>query len=436
MLAGKRPIDGTTPIAMAYAGHQFGNWVPSLGDGRAIQIGEAQARSGELLSIQLKGAGPTPFSRQGDGRAAVGPVLREYVLCEAMHALGIPTTRALAMVKTGEPVYREQVEPGAILARVAVGFVRVGTFQYFASRGMGDSVRVLADYVIERRYPEAASAKNRYLALLDSVIEVQANLIAQWMLVGFIHGVMNTDNMSIMGETIDYGPCAFLDSYDPAKVFSSIDRNGRYAYHQQPGIGLWNLTRFAETLLPLLADEEDAAVELAKESLDKFSNAFDRVYNEGLFRKLGLREPSDRGREVTSQLLDAMAQENADFTLTFRRISELGLEASEKDADARSLFDDPASFDSWLPAWRAQLREEHSIDEDRIAAMLAANPLYIPRNHRVQQAIEALVVAGDRGPFDALLAVTARPFEDHPKHPGYELPPAEDEIVHQTFCGT
>ena len=423
ILAGNRPLKDAAPIAMAYAGHQFGNWVPSLGDGRAIQIGEAVDREGVPRGIQLKGAGPTPFSRNGDGRAAIGPVLREYVLSEAMSALGIPTTRALAMVTTGETVYRERPEPGAILTRVAAGYVRVGTFEYLAARGMNDEIRSLANYVIEHRYPEIAQSENPYRALLESVIEVQADLIARWMLVGFIHGVMNTDNMSIMGETIDYGPCAFLDAYDSAKVFSSIDRNGRYAYSQQPAIGLWNLTRFAETLLPLLAADEGVAVESAKEALERYGGRFQFIYDEGLRRKLGLAQSTEASRELASGLLGAMAEQGADFTLTFRLLSDLRLEDSEGDHSVRALFEDPDVFDRWAQDWRAQLRAEGTTDATRIEGMRSVNPLFIPRNHRVQQAIDALVENADSGPFEDLLAVTAHPFEEDSDRAEYAAPP-------------
>ncbi len=439
-LAGNRRLGNAVPLAMAYAGHQFGNWVPSLGDGRALLIGETVDTRGVRRDLQLKGSGPTPFSRRGDGRAAIGPVLREYVVSEAMHALGIPTTRALAMVTTGETVLRERAEPGAVLTRVAQGFVRVGTFEYFQGRGQTDLIRALADYVIERRYPEAAEARNPYRALLDRVIECQADLIARWLLVGFIHGVMNTDNMSIFGETIDYGPCAFLDGYEASKVFSSIDRDGRYAYDQQPGIGLWNLTRFAETLLPLLADDEEAAIESAKEALGAYAARFQRSYDEGLCRKLGLPCDGGRGddaaRDVARGLLDTMAAQRADFTLTFRGLGSLRRDDVGGDAAIRSLFEDPAAFDGWVTTWRALLVREGVEDGPRIEAMRATNPAFIPRNHRIEQAIRALVDHADEGPLDALLEVTGRPFDEHPDHAEYAAPPAEHEVVHRTFCGT
>jgi len=436
LLAGNRLFDDLEPLAMAYAGHQFGNFVPSLGDGRAVLLGEVVDRDGVRRDIQLKGAGPTPFSRRGDGRAALGPVLREYVLCEAMFALGVPTTRALAMVTTGERVARERAEPGAILTRVSAGHVRVGTFQYFYAREMTDSVRALADYVIDRQYPDLAGAQNPYRALLDAVIKRQAELIARWLLVGFIHGVMNTDNMSIMGETIDYGPCAFMDEYDASKVYSSIDQTGRYAYNQQPGIGLWNLTRFAETLLPLLADEEDAAVESAQEALGAYSSRFQNHYNEGLCHKLGLAAVNEANSELAAGLLESMATNRADFTLTFRRLSELSRDDLASDTRVSALFEKPEAFDAWARRWRDRLAVEDRDDAKRRSEMRAINPAFIPRNHRIQQAIDAASHEENLRPLDNLLAVTSRPFDDHPELADYALPPEPHEVVHQTFCGT
>ncbi|MEM7413466.1 MAG: YdiU family protein [Myxococcota bacterium] len=440
VLAGNQPAEGVPPLAMAYAGHQFGNWVPSLGDGRAILIGEARDRDGALREIQLKGAGRTPFSRAGDGRAALGPVLREYVVSEAMQALGIPTTRALAMLTTGDSIVRDTVQPGAILARVSAGHVRVGTFQYFHARGMTDHVRALADFVIERRYPEAAESAaphGPYRALLDRVIAAQADLIARWMLVGFIHGVMNTDNMSILGETIDYGPCAFLDEYEPGKVFSSIDHGGRYAYAQQPNIGLWNLTRFAETLLPLLDESEEAAVEAAKDALEAYAPRFEQTYRTRLLRKIGLEMPNEENLDVASRLLERMAEQQANFTLTFRRLCDGVVDTPPKDVDAgpRSLFADPSGFDAWAADWRQRLRTEGRDADQTRAEMRATNPAMIPRNHRVQQAIDA-ATEGNLGPLDDLWTVTTKPFEDHPGLSQYADPPEPHERVHATFCGT
>lgn len=432
MLAGQAIAPGSEPIAMAYAGHQFGNFVPQLGDGRAILLGEVVDRSGRRRDIQLKGAGRTPWSRGGDGRAALGPVLREYLVSEAMAALGIPTTRALAAVATGEPVIRETVLPGAAIARVAASHIRVGTFQYFAARGDTDGVKRLADHVIARHYPAAAESHAPYRALLDAVIAAQADLIARWLLVGFIHGVMNTDNMSVAGETIDYGPCAFMDHYDPATVFSSIDRQGRYAYGNQPSIGLWNLTRFAETLLPLLADDEKAAIAQAEEALGAYAPAFQAAYHAGLLRKLGLGAERDGDMTLITDLLGALAANQVDFTSFFRRLSHT---PREGDAEpVRELFVDPTVADALLERWRARLGDES--DADRMAAMQAVNPAFIPRNHRVEAMIQAAVERDDFGPFEEMLAVVTRPYEDQPQAALYARPPEPHERVLATFCGT
>ena len=345
---------------MAYAGHQFGYFVPQLGDGRAILLGEVVARDGVRYDIQLKGSGPTPFSRRGDGRAALGPVLREYIVSEAMAALGVPTTRALAAVTTGERVLRETALPGAVLTRVAASHLRVGTFQYFAARGDTEGIRRLADYAIARHYPEAAQAKQPYRALLDGVIARQAHLVAQWMLLGFIHGVMNTDNTSISGETIDYGPCAFMEAYDPATVFSSIDHQGRYAYGNQPRAALWNLTRLAEALLPVLEQEtgsEEAALASANEALAAFEPQFEAARSAGLRRKLGLFTEREGDAALAEDLLERMAANRADFTLTFRRLCDAAA-GPEGDAGVRALFADPGAYDSWAAAWRRRLNEE------------------------------------------------------------------------------
>src|SRR5947209_3214137 len=341
ILAGKRIPDGAEPIAMAYAGHQFGHFVPQLGDGRAILLGEVIDADGVRRDIQLKGSGPTPFSRRGDGRAALGPVLREYIVSEAMAALGIATTRSLAAVMTGESVLRETALPGAVLTRVASSHIRVGTFQYFAARGDTDGVRQLADHAIARHYPDAKSAMRPYHALLEGVVARQADLVARWLLVGFIHGVMNTDNCSISGETIDYGPCAFMDQYDPAQIFSSIDEQGRYAYANQPRIALWNLTRLAECLLPLFSDNQEQAIEQAQFILAEFAETFTAAYQAGLREKLGLFTARDGDPALVQDLLDTMAKNQADFTLTFRRLSDAD------DDSARAQFTDPAAFDEW-----------------------------------------------------------------------------------------
>src|SRR5215212_6951296 len=344
ILAGKRLPEGADPIAMAYAGHQFGHFVPQLGDGRAILLGEVIDRDGVRRDIQLKGSGPTPFSRRGDGRAALGPVLREYIVSEAMFALGIPTTRSLAAVTSGERVQRETMLPGAVLTRVASSHVRVGTFQFFAARGDTEGVRLLADYVIARHYPAAAEAEQPYRALLEQVVAAQADLIARWLLVGFIHGVMNTDNMSIAGGTIDYGPCAFMDAYSPATVFSSIDHMGRYAYANQPRIAHWNLTRLAETLLPLLSEEQDQAVAQAQEALSSFAPRFEAAYHGGLRRKLGLFTEREQDPALAGDFLQAMAENQADFTLTFRRLCDAAA-GPDHDGAVRDLFVDPTAYD-------------------------------------------------------------------------------------------
>ncbi len=435
VLAGNRVLDGAEPLAAAYAGHQFGGFVPQLGDGRAILLGEVLTGDGSRRDIQLKGAGPTPFSRRGDGRAALGPVLREYVVSEAMAALGIPTTRALAAVATGETVRRETMLPGAVLTRVASSHIRVGTFEFFARRGDVEGVRLLADHVIARHYPDAAHARHPYRALLDAVIGAQAGLIAQWLLVGFIHGVMNTDNMSVSGETIDYGPCAFLDRYDPEAVFSAIDDRGRYAYGNQPAIGQWNLTRLAECLLPLLSEDTGAAVAEAEEALSAYAASFETAYAAGLRRKIGLPTEREGDAALGRDLLTAMSANGADFTLTFRRLSDAAL-GPENDPDVRTLFADPGAFDGWAARWRQRLGRQSADGPARRAAMRAVNPAFVPRNHRVEAVIRAAVEADDFGPFEELLTVLSKPFDDQPAFGHYAEPPRDDERVYQTFCGT
>jgi serine/tyrosine/threonine adenylyltransferase len=435
ILAGKRIPDGADPIAMAYAGHQFGHFVPQLGDGRAILLGEVIDADGVRRDIQLKGSGPTPFSRRGDGRAALGPVLREYLVSEAMAALGIPTTRSLAAVVTGESVMRETPLPGAVLTRVASSHIRVGTFQYFAARGDTEGVRRLADHVIARHYPHAANAERPYHALLEGVIARQAQLIARWLLIGFIHGVMNTDNSSISGETIDYGPCAFMDQYDPATVFSSIDAQGRYAYANQPRIALWNLTRLAECLLPLFSGEQDKAIEEAQLVLGGFAEAFTAAYQAGLRNKLGLFTARDDDPALAQDLLDAMAKNQADFTLTFRRLSDAALDPGG-DAEVRQLFADSTAYDEWAARWRQRIGDEPQAPLARQAAMHAVNPAFIPRNHLIEAVIDAAVNRDDFAPFEELLQVLSKPYEDQPALAGYAEPPEPHQRVLQTFCGT
>jgi uncharacterized protein YdiU (UPF0061 family) len=435
VLAGNRIPDGAEPLAQAYAGHQFGNFVPQLGDGRAILLGEVVAPDGRRRDIQLKGAGPTPFSRRGDGRAALGPVLREYIISEAMHALGIPTTRALAAVATGEYVFRETALPGAVLTRVAASHIRVGTFQYFAARQDLEAIRTLADHVIARHHPDAAAAENPYRGLLAAVCTAQADLVARWMLVGFIHGVMNTDNVTISGETIDFGPCAFMDAYHPGTVFSSIDQGGRYAFGNQPRIAIWNLTRLAEALLPLLAEDQDAAIEQAQRILAGFAERFQAAWEAGLARKIGLTQPRKGDAALAQDLLERMAENEADFTLTFRHLAEAAADPAA-DAALRGLFADPAAFNAWAPRWRARLAEGDVAPEARRAAMRAANPAFIPRNHQLERAMAAAVQSDDLRPFETLLEVLGRPFDDQPGREEYGLPPKPEERVLATFCGS
>ncbi|MEQ1953442.1 protein adenylyltransferase SelO [Mesorhizobium sp. CN2-181] len=435
VLAGNASVKNVQPLALAYAGHQFGNFVPQLGDGRALLIGEAIDRGGKRRDIQLKGSGRTRFSRGGDGRAALGPVLREYVVSEAMAALGIPTTRALAAVSTGEMVFREGAVPGAIFTRVAASHLRIGTFQYFAARGDHEALKALADYAIERHYSEAAAAETPYLALLENVVAAQARLVARWMLVGFIHGVMNTDNMSISGETIDYGPCAFMDSYHPGTVFSSIDAGGRYAYANQPRIAVWNLARLAEAMLPLLAASEDEAVALAEAVLKKFQATYDGVFHKGLRRKLGLSAEHPEDLPLAAGLLEVMSANEADFTLVFRGLGD-DFAAVPGEGGTRKLFKRPEEFDGWAVRWKERLAREPEFDVGRQEMMRSVNPKYIPRNHRVEEVIRAAVDRSDFSPFEELLSVLARPFDEQPAHSAYVDPPKPEERVLETFCGT
>ncbi len=435
MLAGNRFPEGAEPIALAYAGHQFGNFVPQLGDGRAVLLGEVIDQTGKRRDIQLKGSGATPFSRRGDGRAALGPVIREYVVSEAMAALGIPTTRALAAVSTGEPVYRETVLPGAVLTRIAASHIRVGTFQFFAARSDEAAVKALADHAIARHYPQASEAENPYIALLDAVIGAQVSLVARWLGVGFIHGVMNTDNCAISGETIDYGPCAFMDAYHPAKVFSSIDQQGRYAYANQPGIAQWNLARLAEALLPLLAPDRDAGVKLAQEMIAGFRPRFETAYLDVLRAKFGFLSGEDGDGDLMQDFLDRMAEGEADFTRTFR---VLNTAANDGDADkaVRAEFIDPMLYETWAPRWRARLDREAGKAEERAKTMRRANPAFIPRNHQIEAAIRSAVESADFTLFHRLNKVLAKPFDDQPEHIDLQQAPLNEERVTRTFCGT
>jgi uncharacterized protein YdiU (UPF0061 family) len=437
VLVGNAIPEGAQPVAQAYAGHQFGGYSPRLGDGRALLLGELLRPDGGRVDLHLKGSGRTPFARGGDGRAAVGPMLREHLISSAMHALGIPTTRALAVVATGEQVRRETMLPGAVLARVAASHLRVGTFQYAAASGDVDLVRRLADHAIERHHPQAADAPNRYLGLFDAVLDAQASLVARWMLVGFIHGVMNTDNTTISGETIDYGPCAFLDAFDPATVFSSIDHAGRYAYGNQPSIVQWNLARLAEALLPLIDDDQDAAVEAATAVLQDLPDRFATAWRAGMRTKLGLRTEADGDAELFDDLLRTMHEGGADHTGTFRALSSL----VRGDAGLiHEWFRDPAAIDEWIERYLARLADDATAEGDDPAAvadaMDRANPAYVPRNHLVEEALDA-ATAGDLGPYHRLHDAVTRPFDVRPGLERYALPaPPELAEGYQTFCGT
>jgi uncharacterized protein YdiU (UPF0061 family) len=435
LFSGNQLPPEANPIAMAYAGHQFGGFVPQLGDGRAILLGELKGRDGALRDIQLKGAGPTPFARNGDGRAALGPMLREYLISEAMHALRIPTTRSLAVVATGEQVFRERPLPGAVLTRVAASHIRVGTFQYFAARGDHDAIRQLLDYVIARHYRDARQAPIPALAVLQAVAQRQAALIADWMRVGFIHGVMNTDNMAISGETIDYGPCAFMDHYHPNTVFSSIDHAGRYAYANQPGIAQWNLARLAETLLPLIDADTGKAIGLATEVLQAFMAQFEAQLFAQMCRKIGLAHGHEADAELINRLFAAMQESAADFTLTFRRLA-LVAESVNAEPTFRELFAQTPGIDDWVRDWRARLANDPQSAAERGASMRRVNPAIIPRNHRVEEALNAASERGDYQPLRRLLEILQHPYDDHPDAGGYERPPQPSERVLETFCGT
>lgn len=435
MLAGNGFPENAAPLSMAYAGHQFGNWVPQLGDGRALLIGELIDQQGQRRDVQLKGSGRTPWSRMGDGRAALGPVLREYILSEAMAALGVPTTRALAAVTTGEMVLREDRLPGGVLTRVAASHIRVGTFQYFYARKDAEAVKMLADHVIERHDPDARQAENPYLAMLEGVQQRQADLIAQWLGLGFIHGVMNTDNMTLSGETIDYGPCAFLDAYDPRAVYSSIDQFGRYAYHNQPSIAHWNLANLAQTLIPLLGKDDEAATAAARGVLDRFPDVFGAAYERVLVSKIGLETLQPGDFDLAQALLVAMANGQADFTNTFRAMAKLPAEPDDADQLFLGQFAQADEAQKWLGQWRARLAKERGDDEARMAAMARINPAIIARNHQVEKAIAA-AYDGDFSIFHHLVDALADPWRERAADDPLTAPPEPDQIVHQTFCGT
>lgn len=427
IFAGNELPEGAFPLAQAYAGHQFGHFT-MLGDGRAVLLGEQITPTGERVDVQLKGAGRTPYSRGGDGRAALGPMLREYIISEAMHALGIPTTRSLAVVTTGEAIQRETLLPGAILTRIASSHLRVGTFEFAAQWGDEDELQMLADYAIERHFPDIVNEDDKYYLFFQRVVARQAELIAKWQLVGFIHGVMNTDNMTISGETIDYGPCAFMDEYDPKTVFSSIDRQGRYAYENQPGIGQWNLARFAETLLPLFHAEQEKAIEMAQATLSYYADEYARHMRAGLRAKLGLFTEEEQDKQLIKRLLNLMENYRADYTntfkaLTFKRFHDMDWFATDE-------------FQQWKKAWEARLQRQPQSKEDVQQLMKKSNPAVIPRNHRVEEALEAAVEQEDFRVLERLLDVLADPYAHTPEQEEFATLPEPSHYPYQTFCGT
>ncbi len=436
VLAGNRLPTGAEPIATAYAGHQFGNWNPQLGDGRAILLGELIAPDGERYDLQLKGAGRSRYSRGGDGRAPIGPVLREYIVSEAMAVLGVPTTRSLAAVTTGDRVMRSIAEPGAIIARIARSHIRIGTCQYFSAKNDLEGLRLLLEHAIQRHYPAAKVAANPALAMLQNVVSRQAQLIAKWQQLGFIHGVMNTDNMLLSGETIDYGPCAFIDNYDPDMVFSSIDHAGRYAFSNQPGIGYWNLGALAQALLPVLNDDPDQAVAMAQHAIDGYKPLYRKAYHNGMASKIGITHYLDDDEALIEELLTTMAEQGADFTLTFRRLAELAHPQPDDAAGISSFFDLGPAFQAWLARWQQRTAADPMTVEQRRETMLAVNPVYIPRNHLVQEVIVAAIDDGDLKPFHQLLEILAQPCTYHREHQRYAMPPRQEQVVRQTFCGT
>lgn len=427
VFGGNQVPEGALPLAQAYAGHQFGHFT-MLGDGRALLLGEQITPTDERFDIQLKGSGRTPYSRRGDGRAALGPMLREHIISEAMHALGIPTTRSLAVVTTGEPVIREREQPGAILTRVAASHIRVGTFQYVSNWGTAEDLRTLADYTLQRHFPDAANDNNRYLRLLQEVIKRQAALIAKWMLVGFIHGVMNTDNMALSGETIDYGPCAFMDTYDPATVFSSIDIHGRYAYGNQPHIAAWNLARFAETLLPLLHAKKEQAIQIAQDAIEDFAELYRSNWLSGMRAKLGLFNEDTEDESFVEGLLSMMHKYGADYTNTFSALTF--------DRHSETVLNGTPEFSEWHEQWQARLDSQQESRDSAHQLMRDSNPAVIPRNHRVEEALDAAVKKGDYSVMERLIAALAVPFAHSPEQAEYSALPEPSACRYQTFCGT
>lgn len=426
LLGGNAVVEGSTPIALAYAGHQFGNFVPQLGDGRAVLLGEVVGADGKRRDVQLKGSGRTRFSRGGDGRAALGPVLRELVVSEAMFRLGVPTTRVLAAVASGEPVYRERALPGAILTRVAASHLRIGTFEFVSARRDRESLEALVDYALERHAPDAPHPEGKALALFDAVAGAQVALVSHWLAVGFVHGVMNTDNMALSGETIDYGPCAFLDTYRPTRTFSSIDQHGRYAYANQPNIMLWNLARFAETLIPLIDDGASSAIAKLTARIEALPAHFDTVYGAALCNKIGIADPSIDDAKLAFELLDLMAEQRADYTICFRSLTHFA------GGDAPFVFGDAPAFAAWIERWLTRIGQRR---REASATMRAVNPAIIPRNHRVEDMITAALV-GDLGPLERLRRALTTPYEDTDADAELREPPGDEQWRYQTFCGT
>ncbi|MGI9283818.1 MAG: protein adenylyltransferase SelO [Pseudomonadales bacterium] len=436
-VAGNSIPVGAEPIATVYAGHQFGGWNPQLGDGRAILLGELMGEDGLRYDFQLKGSGRTPYSRGGDGRAPLGPVLREYIVSEAMASLGVPTSRALAAVTSGDNVVRDgELLPGAILARVAQSHIRIGTFQFFAARQNSDALRHLADHVIERHYPEAHDTDNSYRAMLDLVVGRQADLTARWQSLGFIHGVMNTDNMLLSGETIDYGPCAFMDTFHPETVYSSIDHGGRYAYRNQPAITHWNLVQLAQALIPILNDDPDKALASAQEAINAFPNLFLKAYRQGMNRKLGIADSGENDEPLVEDLLTLMTEHKTDFTLTFRHLSDLANPQVTDSVSNGELFALPEAFTPWVNRWRERIASETRDKTERQAEMYSVNPVYIPRNHLVAEAIVAATEEQNFKPFHSLVDILARPYSNDSASARYATPPRLEQVVSKTFCGT
>ena len=431
-LSGNSLFNGSKPIAMVYAGHQFGHWVPQLGDGRAILLGEIIDKKGDRQDIQLKGCGPTPFSRMGDGRAWLGPILREYVLSESMESLGVPTTRALSVVLTGENIFREQEFPGAILTRVAYSHIRVGTFQYFAARQDLESLKTLADYVINRHYVQCKNENNPYLELLKEIIKRQAQLVSKWMGIGFIHGVMNTDNTSIYGETIDYGPCAFMDEYSADKVFSSIDQTRRYSYKNQPEIIRWNLACLASSLLPLISENENEAITFAQNAVDEFPDLYKLNWLNIFRNKLGLVKKYETDEQLINELLNLMEINKTDYTLTFRGLASMVFDDDNK---FKNYFLNQANINDWVDRWRTRLSFEENDKQNISKFIKTINPAYIARNHRVEEMIQN-ALSKDYSYFETLTKVLSNPYDDQLKYKDYQKPPEETQIVTQTFCGT